>query len=68
VIIEEAKKLEREVIAAIKKEEEKLKAELIAKIKEEKAALKKKIKAFLIPSWLFGSGKEPGGVQCLYDK
>ena len=66
--MEEALKLEREAVAAIKAEEEKLKAELIAKLKEERDALKKKIKNFLIPKWLFGSGKEPGGVQCLYDK
>lgn len=62
MIIAEAKKLEEEAIAAIKAEEEKLKRELIAKVKEEKAALKKKIKAFFVPKWLFGAGKEPGGV------
>jgi hypothetical protein len=62
MIIAEAKKLEEEAIAAIKAEEEKLKKELIAKIKEERDELKKKIKGFFIPKWLFGKGKEPGGV------
>ena len=62
MIIAEAKKLEEEAVAAIKAEEEKLKKELIAKIKEERDALKKKIKNFFIPKWLFGKGKEPGGV------
>ena len=43
-------------------------AEISKKIKEEKAILKKKIKAFFVPKWLLGKGKEPGGIQCLYDK
>ena len=67
MIVEEAKKLEQEAIAAIKAEEEKLKAEIKKKIAKERKKLKKKIKNFFIPKWLFGKGKEPGGIQCLYD-
>jgi hypothetical protein len=68
---EEAKKLEKEATEAAKAEEEKLKKELLKKIAKEKKAFKKQLRKLrnkFIPKWLFGKGKEPGGIQCLYDK